>query len=322
MLEDKQKLCNVCDQPMKQRTKQTGTDAGVEFWVCSRFPECRTFEKCEPAKVQKPGLAKIATGDQPRKLNNIDQKEQPYAMVALFFGSAVFFAVIVTGAIKIDLTKIIFGEIGKRTTETGLIDYTQAQSVAVQPVAVQPVHVTEPTKTIEQPKPENTRTGAFYQYTDKNGIMTMVNDIEKVPNRYRANMKVSGGNDMQRTSVIVRNNQVYVPVTIGYRGKMVTVQVILDTGATNTTISPALAKRLGIKFEDTVQGSSILADGRRVVNYNAAADFVAVGPKTKKALQIQILPNESGEETGLLGMNFLADFPHMIDVKSQVIKWM
>jgi hypothetical protein len=28
------------------------------------------------------------------------------------------------------------------------------------------------------------------------------------------------------------------------------------------------------------------------------------------------------EETGLLGMSFLADFPHILDLQAKVIKWL
>ena len=103
---------------------------------------------------------------------------------------------------------------------------------------------------------------------------------------------------------------------------MVTVSLLIDTGATGVVISPAIAQRLGIRLEEVTQGVTTVADGRKITNYNAIADFVAVGPKTKKALHLSILPHENNEETGLLGMSFLADFPHILDVKSQVITWM
>jgi clan AA aspartic protease (TIGR02281 family) len=126
----------------------------------------------------------------------------------------------------------------------------------------------------------------------------------------------------KETRITVSENKILVPVTIGYRGKMVTVQMLLDTGATGVMISRSVAKRLGIRQEDTTQGTSIVADGRHVINHNTEVAFVAVGPKTKKPLQIQIMNRENDLEDGLLGMSFLADFPHMIDVKSSVIKWM
>lgn len=125
------------------------------------------------------------------------------------------------------------------------------------------------------------------------------------------------------TSIEVRtDNRIYVPVTIGYRGKMVTVPLLIDTGATDITISPAIARRLGISGEETTTGESTVADGRKVAHYKINAAFVAVGPKTKKPLQVHIMPTVNNEETGLLGMSFLADFPHMLDLRSQVIRWM
>lgn len=310
------KRCVICDSEMKKRMKHTGADAGVQFWVCAKYPECRNVEKCETLKQHKPNLVvKLPTGNRPIKLNSKNQ-ERPYAKVALFFGSAVIFAFVVAGTMNSNLTKIIFGEIGStRTTETGLINEVQEQPRLIQPV---------PAKIIDQPQPEENRAGAIYTFTDENGVLTMVSDREKVPNRYRANMKVSSasGSNPKTTAVIVRDNRIYVPVTIGYRGKMVTVSLLIDTGATGVMISPAIAQRLGIRLEETTQGVITVADGRKITNFNAIADFIAVGPKTKRALQVNILPHENDEETGLLGMSFLADFPHMLDTKSQVIKWM
>lgn len=325
------KNCNVCDRPMKRRMKHTGDDAGVEFWVCSRFPDCRYVERCEEMKVKQPvepvkiqvtsWADKIKPGSKPKRLSNMDQEERPYAKIGLFFGYAVFFAFILAGAFKMDLKGLVFGEIGQRSTETGLVDYPKEQQAAV----IQPLQVPMQTESIEkalEPQLEIQRKGAFYTYTDKNGVVVIVNDLERVPSRYRANMKVSGGSNIQTTAVIVRNNQIYVPVTIGYQGRTVSVYLQLDTGATGVVISPAIAQRLGIRAEATRQGISTIADGSKVATYIAPADFVTVGQKTKKILDLNIIPRPGREETGLLGMSFLGDFPHMIDTKGQVIKWM
>ncbi|MDD2540644.1 MAG: retropepsin-like aspartic protease [Desulfuromonadaceae bacterium] len=309
------KRCVICDSEMKRRMKHTGADAGVHFWVCAKYPECRNVEKCETPKKNKPNLTQVTTGNRPKKSNNMDQEERSYSKVALFFGTAVIFAFVVAGTLNVNLTKMIFGEIGTRTTETGLTNEAREQPRPIQPV---------PAKILDQRQPEDSHAGAIYTFTDGNGILTMVSDKEKVPIRYRANMKVSSasGSNSKTTAVTVRDNRIYVPVTIGYRGKMVTVSLLIDTGATGVMISPAIAQRLGIRLEETTQGVTTVADGRKIANFNAVTDFVAVGPKTKRALQVNILPHESNEETGLLGMSFLADFPHMLDTKAQVIKWM
>lgn len=129
-------------------------------------------------------------------------------------------------------------------------------------------------------------------------------------------------NEKETALKVYENNSVYVPVTIGYRGKMVTVELLIDTGATGITISPAVAQRLGINSEDTTQGRSTVADGRTVAHYSVNAAFVAVGPKVKKPIQINIMQRINSEDYGLLGMSFLAEFPHMLDMKANVIRWM
>ncbi|MDD5285763.1 MAG: retropepsin-like aspartic protease [Desulfuromonadaceae bacterium] len=159
------------------------------------------------------------------------------------------------------------------------------------------------------------QSGKIFMHTDANGVVSMTDDIDKMPSSYKEKEK-------EKTAVIVKRNQIYVPVTIGYQGRSVNVYLILDTGATGVTISPAIARRLGIKTENTRQGFSIIADGSKVVTHIATADFVSVGPKIKRAIDILILPHASGLETGLLGMNFLGEFPHMINMKAQVINWM
>ena len=130
-------------------------------------------------------------------------------------------------------------------------------------------------------------------------------------------------NNERETALIVKDdNRVFVHVTIGYRGKMVTVPLLIDTGATGITITPSIANRLGISEADTTKGISTVADGRKTQHYNIDVAFVAVGPKTKKPLQIHIMPNESFEDSGLLGMSFLGEFPYMLDMKAKVIRWM
>lgn len=350
MLENGLKVCSVCDRPMKKRMKHTGDDAGVEFWVCSRFPECRNVERCEGMEVKQPvepvkihtssWADKIQPGSQPKRLNNMDQEGKPYAKIGLFLGSAVFFAFILAGYIKVDLKSLVFGNIGKRSTDTGLVDYPKQQKAEIQPG--------QTVATSEQESKMYSE-GTFYKYTDENGVVAIVNDVEKVPSRYRANMKVSApsgykgspvltnyvpavvtelpkaattASGVSQTAVVVKGNRLYAPVTIGYRGRMVTTYLIVDTGASDISISQEVAQQLGIKQEAGRESIITVANGSTVASYNAIADFVAVGSKSKKSLIMHVMPPSGSGESGLLGMSFLGDFPHMIDTKAQVIKWM
>lgn len=41
------KFCGNCGREMKVKKKLTGADEGKQFWVCSGFPECKTYENYE-----------------------------------------------------------------------------------------------------------------------------------------------------------------------------------------------------------------------------------------------------------------------------------
>jgi hypothetical protein len=190
-------------------------------------------------------------------------------------------------------------------------------------------HLQETQSSPEKPEPvkppgqiQGAKTGSIYKYTDANGMIVMVDDLERVPQKYRNRMQVSGGTyGQQRTAVKVVNNQVWVPVTLTHRGRSVSTWLLLDTGATDTSISPALAQRLGIQSSETFGGMATLADGRVVQTAHIVVDQLMVGPKSKQALNVQIMPRANGEETGLLGMNFVGDFPHIIETGAGIIRW-
>ncbi|RII29767.1 MAG: hypothetical protein CXR30_10660 [Geobacter sp.] len=135
-------------------------------------------------------------------------------------------------------------------------------------------------------------------------------------------MKMSPGvYGQQRTMVRVHNNQIWVPVTFVHKGRTVTALLLLDTGATSTSISPALARRLDVQAAETTVGAASLADGRVVRTAHVVVENATVGPKAKRNLNVQIMPRAGNEETGLLGMDFLGDFPHVIETKAGVIRW-
>jgi len=195
--------CEICGSEMKKRTKHTGDHAGVPFWVCARYPECRNVIKCEMPEEQKPVHVNITAGNRPIKLNNMDQEERPYARVAVFFGSAVLLALIVVGSLNINLTRIIFGEIGASTAETSQMDVAPEQ-----PRPIQPDQDMAPVRNVEQAQPVSNHSGAIYTFTDESGTLSMVDDKEKVPSRYRATMKVSTVDAIAKTLYATRGMKV------------------------------------------------------------------------------------------------------------------
>lgn len=165
----------------------------------------------------------------------------------------------------------------------------------------------------------------LFQYTDKNGTVVMVDDEGKIPSQYRKkvkNSRSSSGGD-RYTGVTVRGNKVLVPVTLSFRNETIQARMLLDTGASVTTISPQLASRLGIRPEHTSRSVGRVADGSFITAYNTVVDYMQVGPKTKHSVEVAVLPmnGPSMGFDGLLGMNFLGDFRYHVNMGSQTIEW-
>lgn len=128
----------------------------------------------------------------------------------------------------------------------------------------------------------------LFQYTDKDGVIVMVDDEGKIPSQYRKKVKnnrSSSGGD-RYTGVIIRGNKVLVPVTLSFRNETVQARLLLDTGASVTAISQQLANRLGIKHEHTNRTVGRVADGSFITAYNTIVDYMQVGPKTKQSVEV------------------------------------
>lgn len=167
----------------------------------------------------------------------------------------------------------------------------------------------------------------FFQYTDQDGTVVMVDDESKIPPRYRKKTrttKAAPAGDSKSTPVrLSRGNQAIVPVRISYRNTTVEAWLLLDTGAAVTVISNSLADRLGIKPASTERRLAQLADGSVIDTARTRVDYLAVGPKMKYNAEVAIMPSD-GPVTGfdgLLGMNFLGEFRYHLDVNNQTIEW-
>jgi len=167
----------------------------------------------------------------------------------------------------------------------------------------------------------------FFQYTDDSGTVVIVDDAGKIPPRFRHRTKSraveveSGG---RSTGVTIRMNRIYVPVTLSYRGRTIKATLLLDTGASTTMITTQVADRLGIRPDQTELQHAQVADGRVLETYLTKIDSLAVGPKIKHDLGVNIMPmsGPSLGADGLLGMNFLSDYPYQLDLNTQSINWM
>ena len=126
------------------------------------------------------------------------------------------------------------------------------------------------------------------------------------------------------TKVTIHGNTVLVPVTLGYRGMTVQALLVLDTGATNTTIRTETASQLNINLEQAQKVKGQVVGGGFVEAKRTKVSFVTVGPHTRTDMAIDIIEHRGPavKYDGLLGMDFLRNLKYQIDFDNQIIKWL
>jgi hypothetical protein len=197
--------------------------------------------------------------------------------------------------------------------------------------------------------------GEFYRYIDESGGFHFVDELSKVPLKYRDTMRVYkekgdpspedesalilkkesekltsestealSGTEYrlnQETRVIISGNQILVPVTVGYGGYEMETLLLLDTGASIVTLHRDLADQLSIM--DAGSAEAMVAGGRMIQTEMVRLDYVKVGSVEAADMDANIIEHEGPPVNyqGFLGMNFLRNFEYSIDFERQVIRW-
>jgi predicted aspartyl protease len=137
----------------------------------------------------------------------------------------------------------------------------------------------------------------------------------------RFNFTPSTAPQGDQTAVVIEGNRVLVPVNVSYRDHSANATLLLDTGASVTSISERLAAQLGVAAHDTNPAMAIVADGRTVSCRWFVTDLIAVGPKSIPYLRTAILPGSMAGVDGLLGMDFLRNLRYHVNFSRNVIEW-
>ncbi|QEQ97289.1 retropepsin-like aspartic protease [Neptunomonas concharum] len=194
----------------------------------------------------------------------------------------------------------------------------------------------------------------IYHYTDSKGKKIYVGSLSKVPREYldqiklqnpsaqvsntsqfsesnkKASSSLKGRSDLRRlqrmlnmmeTPVVIKNNQVLVPVSVTYQGKSTDVTLLMDTGASGTVFHRDALERLNADSE--FSGYARVAGGGVIKVSSLELDRIKVGPFQAKNIRSSVIDNKApgGAFDGLLGMDFLMNVEYELDKQRQVIIW-
>lgn len=165
-------------------------------------------------------------------------------------------------------------------------------------------------------------TGNFIMIDNRKKFYTDLEARESIERQIRENDKLLSKRTGQiETNIIIQNNQILLPVTLGYQSREIEALLLLDTGASITVLHRDIADNLAIHQKTP----SVLfsAEGQRIESSLAQLSYIKIGPLKKENVLVSIIEHKDPwvERQGLLGMNFLRDFEYQINFKRKKIFW-
>jgi hypothetical protein len=172
-----------------------------------------------------------------------------------------------------------------------------------------------------------------YKYEDKNGITFWVDAESKIPDAYRkkvtpskepksASEQIPVDRPQYSTKISIVNNVIIVPVVFRNKGRKVKARMILDTGASVTTLYSALASQLNLNKNKLTRARSINANGVPSDSLLTKVDHIEVDDKILANSEVVVIQSHSNiGADGLLGNSFLRFFNFTIDYEKQLLRW-
>jgi clan AA aspartic protease (TIGR02281 family) len=101
------------------------------------------------------------------------------------------------------------------------------------------------------------------------------------------------------------------------------VHLVLDTGASKTTINTEIADQLSMNLSKERKAQVRVVGGAVIEARLVKMNRLTVGPHTKRNWDILVVPHKgpAAGHDGLLGMDVLRGLKYRVDFKKQVIIW-
>jgi clan AA aspartic protease (TIGR02281 family) len=171
----------------------------------------------------------------------------------------------------------------------------------------------------------------FYRWVDQNGVVHFTDNLQNIPEKQRKSAVLIKNREPARdpdppqppppskASIPIERNGPIVVVDATLNGKA-SAKLIVDTGASYTMISSAMARELGINLEQSRRTVPFQTANGVIQAPLADLESISVGGIEIKNLTAAIhdaLPNT--KVAGLLGLNFLSNFRMDIDTQRGVL---
>ncbi len=160
--------------------------------------------------------------------------------------------------------------------------------------------------------------GLMFSWEDEDGKLHFSNTSYPV-NNPTLKVKTEIKSFKKVTKIKIRNNRILVPVTIRNGNLSHKTYMILDTGATITSIPLHILRRINAKCKGTI--NLTLANGKRIKGYKSKVDII-VDSQKEKNIKVAGIKVEGNENKGLLGLDFFKKRKFKIDFKKEMIVWM
>ncbi len=124
-----------------------------------------------------------------------------------------------------------------------------------------------------------------------------------------------------RMAIDYRDGLLFTTLKLAYQGKIGIVKnVIIDTGASHSILSPDSVRELGMEYDDEDQIVTSFGLGGRQYAFVKKVERVEFGPFRVNSCNMDFcVIDQTGRVNGLLGLDLLSSVGAVIDLKNMLL---